>query len=60
LTNGNIYCSGWNEHGNLGVGDRTDRPAFTHVDLPPPVPYGTTTTSRRRQFAVGGAHMMVV
>lgn len=28
-----LYVGGWNEHGNLGLGDQIDRPQLTPVDL---------------------------
>lgn len=30
-----IWVGGWNEHGNLGVGDQGDRAELVKVDLPP-------------------------
>lgn len=31
---GEIYAWGWNEHGNLGTGDKTDRYNPTHIEAP--------------------------
>jgi protein ATS1 len=34
LQDGSVLAGGWNEHGNLGLGDETDRSALEEVALP--------------------------
>jgi protein ATS1 len=31
---GKLWSGGWNEHGNLGLGDQGDRPRLIRVPLP--------------------------
>src|SRR5579885_1475446 len=33
--NGHLFVSGWNQYGQLGVGDKTDRNQFVEVPIPP-------------------------
>ena len=55
---GNFFGCGWNEHGNLGTGDKEDsltlsRIGGTKTHTPPDI------QSSEISFAVGGAHYLV-
>ena len=55
---GNIHSTGWNEHGNLGIGERYDSPwkmtSGAIIVAPPPRKLKT------KLFAAGGAHLIAV
>lgn len=54
---GSVWACGWNEHGNLGVGDREDRREWTRV---PGAPSLEGKGVGRMMVACGGAHVLVV
>ena len=59
-TNGNVYQSGWNEHGNLGIGTNEDVCCFAKVrgaraTAPPP-----SDGRGKILIAAGGAHCLAV
>ncbi len=69
-SNGNMYSTGWNEHGNLAIGrhsgDRRDMEddhvmnwtATTRADLAAPY-QPSKSEARRTMFAAGGAHLIM-
>ena len=52
-----VWACGWNEHGNLGVGDREDRGVWTRV---PGFPIREDEGVGRMLVACGGAHVLAV
>lgn len=46
---GSVWTSGWNEHGNLGLGHTDDSHTWTKVQLPPTA-----------FVAAGGAHVLAI
>lgn len=46
---GSVWASGWNEHGNLGLGHTDDRHTWAKVPLPPTA-----------LVAAGGAHVLAI
>jgi alpha-tubulin suppressor-like RCC1 family protein len=62
---GNIYSTGWNEHGNLGIGRSMDKEGGEHCSswktmsgvsvVAPP-----TSRAKNVLFAAGGAHCIVM
>lgn len=46
-----LWAAGWNEHGNLGLGDTKDRSGWARVALPSVGPWSVTA---------GGAHVLAV
>jgi alpha-tubulin suppressor-like RCC1 family protein len=63
---GGVYACGWNEHGNLGVGDRENRPAWVRVPVPASVEALAKQDGARGQLqqllllACGGAHVLAL
>ncbi len=59
-TNGNVHQSGWNEHGNLGIGTNKDVCEFAKVTgaratAPPP-----SDGRGKTLIAAGGAHCLAI
>ena len=62
LSNGNLYSTGWNEHGNLGIGlsHKNDQASSwtiasgISVAAPPP------SKNEKKLFSAGGAHLIVM
>ena len=54
---GSVWACGWNEHGNLGVGDRKDKKGWTRV---PGFPSSDEKDEGKMLVACGGAHVLVV
>jgi alpha-tubulin suppressor-like RCC1 family protein len=62
---GNILSTGWNEHGNLGIGDddnacESDNSQWRRVSGANVVAPPTTDEKVKKVFAAGGAHLIVM
>lgn len=53
-----LFAGGWNEHGNLGLGDEQDRPRLTEVEVDPNG--GTDASSRIKRVWAGCAATWVL
>lgn len=56
---GGVYACGWNEHGNLGLGDRENRRGWVRVPLPESVEALARETGQLL-VACGGAHVLTL
>ena len=68
-TNGNIYSTGWNEHGNLATGCQAPKEDMSmewvltsgvRVVAPPPSSGNAKKEKKQLLFAAGGAHFITV
>lgn len=57
---GNIFQTGWNEHGNLGIGTNKDVCEFTQVVGAAPLAPPPSTGRGKILIAAGGAHCLAI
>ena len=53
ITSGGLYAWGWNEHGNLGLGDKSDRSTPERIDF-------DTTINPVKKIVTGGAFFFLL